>query len=136
MTQTDNDQYWPFQISEEDNQLPEKAEKIEFLESTYSEGFEAYRESGGLDFYGAKSKSRSGYIMQRARRNRWEFVLSENGDERLTAFVTNFKVAGTAVRAWLNERSVSDILDDVNGYLTIPPGLKFSYAVYDVEPTS
>jgi hypothetical protein len=134
-------QYWPFPVSEEEKQLPEEAVKIEFLESVYSDGFKAYRDCGGLDCYGAKSKSRSGVILQRARRNRWEFRLydlndNENVDRRLTAFVTDFRVAGTALRTWLNERSVNDILNDINGYLTVPPGLDGSYTVHDAKSQS
>jgi hypothetical protein len=131
-------QYWPFLVSKEEEQSPEEAVKIEFLESIYSDGFKAYRDPGGLDCYGAKSNSRSGVIMQRARKNRWEFRLydlDDNGsvDRRLTAFVTDFRVAGTALRTWLNERCISDILDDINGYLTVPPGLECSYTVHNAD---
>jgi hypothetical protein len=131
-------QYWPFPVSKEEEQSPEEALKIEFLESVYSDGFKAYRAPGGLDCYGAKSDLRSGVIMQRARKNRWEFRLydikgNESIDRRFTAFVTDFRVAGTALRTWLKERRISDILNDINGYLTVPPGLERSYTVHDED---
>jgi hypothetical protein len=128
-------QYWPFFVSEEEKQLPEEAAKIEFLENVYADGFEAYRDSGGLDCYGAKSKTRSGVILQRARKNLWEFRLydlndtDESVDRKLTAFVTDFRVAGSALRVWLNGQSESNILEKVNEYLVIPPGLKYSYTL-------
>jgi hypothetical protein len=125
-------QYWPFPISEGEKQSPEAIEKIEFLEDTYSDGFTAYREPEKLDYYVAQSESRAGCIMQRGRRNRWELNLS-GSDPHLTAYVTNFRVAGKAVRAWLHEQPVSKILEDITEYLTVPPGAKSSYTLYRAE---
>jgi hypothetical protein len=141
---TDNNQtcqYWPFPINEAEKQLPEEAVKIEFLESAYLDGFQSYRDSGGLDCYGAKSESRSGVILQRARKNRWEFRLynlgkNEKVDRQFTAFVTDFRVAGIALRTWLNERSISDIIDNISEYLTVPPGLECSYTIHDAKSQS
>jgi hypothetical protein len=135
MTSMNDDQrgnrYWPFPVGETDRLFPELAEKIEFLEGVYSDGFKAYWALPEQSIYGASSKTRSGMIVQRGRKNRWEFRLDENIEQRLTAFITDFEVAGTAVRAWLNGRSVNDILEDIKEYLTLLSGLKTSYTVYD-----
>jgi hypothetical protein len=117
-------QYWPFPVSEEERQIPEQDEKLKFLESAYSDGFESYRTFQGLDNYGANSKSRSVYILQRGRKNRWEFLLSEDSNLCLSALVNDFGIAGEAVRAWLNEGSTIDIIDDINKYLINPPQLE------------
>ncbi len=121
MTSTDRYQYWPFPISEEERQIPEQAEKLDFLQDAYSDGFQSYREVRGLDNYGAYSESRSGCILQRGRKNRWEFLLHEGDETCFSALVTTFKVAGAAVRAWLNGRTTQEILEDVKEYLISPP---------------
>jgi hypothetical protein len=132
MTKTDHYQYWPFPVSETDKQSLEEAEKIEFLKSAYFDGFKAYREVPGESLYGAKSNTRSGIIVQRSfRNNRWEFRLDENIERRLIAFVTDFRIAGTALKDWLNGRSVNEILIDIKEYLIISPGTKGGYTVYD-----
>jgi hypothetical protein len=120
------EQYWPFLVSEEDRQRPEEAEKIEFLESVYANGFKVYRMCEEQVRYTAISQSHVGHIQAMERGNSWRLTLS--GDEqRLMAFVTDFKIAGSAVKAWLNGRAISDILEDIKEYLTIPPKYKFSY---------
>jgi hypothetical protein len=63
----DGYQHWPFPIGEDERQISEQAEKLKFLKSAYSDGFESCRVVQGLDDYGANSESRSGYILQRGR---------------------------------------------------------------------
>ncbi|MEE3719722.1 hypothetical protein V2H45_23555 [Tumidithrix elongata RA019] len=124
MTSTNDYQYWPFPVSEEERQIPEQAEKLDFLQDAYLDGFESYRAVRGMDDYGANSELRSGYILQRGRQNRWEFLLGEGNKTRFSALVTSFKVAGAGVRAWLSGRTTSDILEDVKEYLISPPRLE------------
>jgi hypothetical protein len=129
-----NFQYWPFPVSDEEKQSPEKIVKIKFLENAYSEGFEAYREPPDkLDYYVACSKSRTGCIVQRGIRNRWEFTLSEYIETRFTAYVTEFRIAGEAVRAWLNGGTVNEIFDNIKDHLAVLSGAQSSYKVYEVE---
>jgi hypothetical protein len=129
----DRYQYWPFPISEIENQSPEKLEKIKFLASITSDGFVAYRSMKISDDYTAKSESRSGFITQRGRKC-WEFGLTDktSGPE-LTAFVAKFTVAAEAVRAWLNGRPGSDILENICDYLVLLGGASSSYRLYHVE---
>ncbi|TYQ30101.1 hypothetical protein [Pseudanabaena sp. UWO310] len=127
MTSTNDYQFWPFPVSEEERQIPEQAEKLDFLQDVYSDGFESYRAVHGLDDYGANSESRSGYILQRGRKNRWEFLLLEGGDILFSALVNCFKVAGAALRAWLSGRTTNDILENVKEYLISPPRLEDSW---------
>jgi len=42
----------PFPVSEEERQIPEQAEKLDFLQDEYSDGFESYQAVRGLDDYG------------------------------------------------------------------------------------
>jgi hypothetical protein len=127
-----NYQYWPFPVSTEERQLSEELEKLEFLESIYSDGFKSYREVPGESLYGAKSNTHSGIIIQRSfKNNRWELRLNENIERRLVAFVTDFRIAGKALRAWLNGKSMSDILIDVSEYLINVSGTEGGYTVYD-----
>jgi hypothetical protein len=134
MTGKDSYRYWPFQVEAEVRQLPEVAEKVEFLEGIYSDGFKAFQEVPGESFYGALSETRSGEIIQRSfRNNRWELRLSENFERRLVAFVTDFSVAGKALRAWLNGRSVDEILQDIREYLTLLSGVKDSYTIFSSD---
>jgi predicted SpoU family rRNA methylase len=128
-------QYWPFPISDLDMELPEEMEGVKFLESAYSEGFEAYREPPNQidDYYVARSESRIGTILQRGRRNRWEIVLTEGGEKRFKAYVTEFRVAGEEVRKWLKGVTVSEILENITGYLAVLGGSQSSYKVYEVE---
>ncbi len=121
---TDKYQYWPFEISDVEKEKSEQAEKIKFLEDAYLDGFRACRAVEGLDDYGASSDSRSGYILQRGRKNRWEFLLSEGNNLHFSALVTSFSIAAAAVRAWLNKSSTSEILGDINEYLIAPPRLE------------
>jgi hypothetical protein len=124
MANNANYEYWPFSVSQDEKLLPEQAEKLEFLESAYLDGFESYRAVQGLDDYGAKSTSRSGYILQRGRKNRWEFLLWQGDKIKFSALVTNFKVAGIAVRAWLNEQAISEIIETINEHLISSPRLE------------
>jgi hypothetical protein len=127
-------QYWPFPISNLDRELPGGMEKIKFLEDVYSDGFEAYRDPPDkFDYYVVRSKSHIGSILQRGLRNRWEIELTENGETRFKAYVTEFRVAGEEVRKWLNGGTVSEILEDITGYLTPRSGSRSSYKVYEVE---
>jgi hypothetical protein len=121
VTSTDRYQYWPFPISEEERQIPEQAEKLDFLQDAYSDGFQSYREVRGLDNYGAYSESRSGCILQRGRKNRWQLLLHEGDETCFSVLVSTFKVAGAAVRAWLNGRTTKEILEDVKEYQISPP---------------
>ncbi len=122
MTSTDDRyQHWPFPISEEERQIPEQAQKLDFLQDAYSDGFQSYRAVCGLDNYCAYSESRGGYILQRGRKNRWEFLLHEGDEICFSVLVTSFKVAGAAVRAWLNGRTREEILEDVKEYQISPP---------------
>jgi hypothetical protein len=124
-------QYWPFPVDEAVRQLPEVAQKIEFLAGVYSDGFKAFQEVPGESLYGAMSETRSGEIIQRSfRGNRWELRLSENLERRLVAFVTDFDIAGKALRAWLNGQSEIKVLEDIREYLTLLSGLKNSYTLY------
>ncbi len=134
MTITDNDQYfqnWPFSVSEEDRQQPEEAERIEFLESVYSDGFEACRDAESQTYYSAKSKLRVGNITLRGVRDRWQIELHEGIERRLTAYIIGFNAAGGAVRAWLNGCSVSEILEGIKESLTNPYKTGNGYTVYD-----
>jgi hypothetical protein len=128
-------QYWPFPITELENQSSGEMEKIDFLQNVCSDGFAAYRTVGIWDEYGVESKSRSGFVIRRGLKNRWEFELfAKDAGPQLTAFVTSFEVSGTALRDWLNGRSVSEILEDINKYLAVLPGAKrSSYTLYEVE---
>ena len=121
MTSTDRYQYWPFPISEEERQIPEQAEKLDFLQDVYSDGFQCYRAVRGLDNYCAYSESRTGIILQRGPKTRWQLLLHEGEETCFSALVTTFKVAGTAVRAWLDGRTTNEILEDVKEYLVSPP---------------
>ena len=127
------DIYWPFPVSEEDRQSYELAEKIEFLESIYSDGFKAYWALPEQSIYGASSPSRSGMIVQRGRKNKWEFRLDENLKQTSTAFVDDFKVASKALRGWLNGQTLDEILEEIKDNLTLLPGLKTSYTIYRAE---
>jgi hypothetical protein len=125
-------QYWSFTISEEDRKLPKYNELIEFFESIDSDGFKVYWELPGESLYGAKAETRSGEIIQRSfTNNRWELSLSEKLRPRLTAFVSDFRAAGIALRGWLNGQSVNDILEDINEHLTLLSGLKSTHTIYD-----
>jgi hypothetical protein len=131
-------QYWPFAITKAENQFPEEIEKIEFLKNVYDDSFAAYRMVEEWDHYGVESESRSGIVIRRGIKNRWEFRLyAEGKGTQLTAFVTSFEVSGTALRAWLNGRSVSEILEDINKHLAVLPGKeRSSYKVYTAESKS
>jgi hypothetical protein len=129
-------QYWPFPVSEMDKQLPESMEQIKFFESVYLDGFEAYRDPPDRPdccVVLSKAKLRTGTILQRGRRNRWEFLLTESLETRLTAYVTEFRIAGEAVRKWLNGGTVSEILEDIHNYLAPRAEPQSSYKVYEVE---
>jgi hypothetical protein len=135
-------QYWPFQFSEEEKRIPQVSEKISFLESIYSEGFEVYRvcEDDKRERYFAKSQSRLGFIVQwedrKSKEIFWEFGVSENDQKGLTAFLTDFKIAGAALREWLNGRSVNDTFENIKEYLTISSGSKESYTIYEDKAKS
>jgi hypothetical protein len=126
-------QYWPFPVNEEDRQRSGIAEKIEFLESIYSDGFEAYQDPKSPTYYVGKSKVRAGSILERGTRDRWSLSLTESIEPRLTALVTNFSVAGTAVRNWLNGYSASEILNDINSYLISSSKSDNVYTIYDPD---
>jgi hypothetical protein len=69
MSTTENNSYfrpWPFPVSDEDKQSPEEAQKIEFLESIYSDGFEVYRvrREKEQERYGAQFHPYLGSVMQ------------------------------------------------------------------------
>jgi hypothetical protein len=50
--------------------------------------------------------------------------------------MTDFEVAGTALRAWLKGRSLDDTLEDIKEYLTIPLGFNESYTIYEAKTES
>jgi hypothetical protein len=136
MGKTEIDQYyhyWPFPVSEEDRRLPKVAEKIEFLEGIYSDGFDAYQDANSPTYYVGKSKFRAGSILERGTRNRWSLSLTEGIELRLTALVNSFSVSGTAVRHWLNGFTVGEILHDINQDLVVSSKSESSYTVYDPE---
>jgi hypothetical protein len=126
-------QYWPFPIDEkEERRLPNYAELVEFFEGIYSDGFKVYWELPGESFYGAEAEARSGEIIQRSfTKSRWELNLSEKLRPQLTAFVDDFRIAGIALRIWLNGQSANDILEDISEHLTLLSGQKSSYTIYD-----
>jgi hypothetical protein len=129
-----NHQYWPFPVDNQKEKSVEDTEKIKFLQNIYLDGFKAYQEMGQWDEYGAESVSRLGSIIRRGIRNRWELRLSEKaGGPELTAFVTEFRIAGTAVKSWLNGRSLIDILNDISKYLFVPSKKGTSYTLTIIE---
>ena len=125
-----NFQYWPFPVSEIEKSIPEEAEKIEFLKSAYLEGFDVYRDFKGDSYYCARFEARVGDITRRGK-TRWQIQLHEGIEERLFAYVTEFKVAGEAVKAWLTGCPLNEITEYVSKYLTSRASLESSINVYD-----
>jgi hypothetical protein len=123
-------EYWPFPLSDAEAADPEFADKVAFLKEASEAGAESYK--FGINNYGAKSKHRSGIILERGRR-RWEVRLSQDNVRRVSAFVSCFSFAGIAVNSWLRGGTISQILDELNEHLIVPPGLKESYTIYVAE---
>jgi hypothetical protein len=129
-------QYWPFPFCEEEKQRSELIEKIDFLQSAYLDGFKAYRDTQKQVRYGAKSQSREGYIQKAEKGNLWEFKLLDIDQEHFRALVTDFVIAGQAVKMWLSGRSINDVFEIINNYLAIPSGLQASYTKNESEAST
>jgi len=121
-------EYWPFPVSDVDVADADYTDKIAFLQEASECGTEAYK--FGINNYGAKSKFRSGIILERGRR-RWEIRLSQGNARRVSAFVDCFASAGTAVNLWLKGSTIAEVLDELNESLVVPPGLNESYTIYE-----
>lgn len=104
--------------------------KVTFLKTRYDDGYESFR--FGINDYGARSKEREGCILERGR-NRWEIRLAQGNERRLLAFVSDFSVAGGAVRQWLAGACAKGIAQNISSCLVTPPGAKASHVITEED---
>lgn len=129
MSSFDNE-YWPFVLSDKEKEDTEVLTQIEFLKSVTKAGFQGYR--FGEVNYGASSNIRLGNLIKRGRRKRWELVLHDN-EECLSAFISDFQIAGGALLHWLEGASIQNVLDEIKDYLIIMGSSKTGYTIYNDE---
>lgn len=97
--------HWPFEV--EGTLTPQEDEQIRFLQSAADGGFDSFR--CGTNDFGAESRQRSGYILERGRR-RWEVRLLEGDKRKIWAYVVGFNASANAVLKWLESKESLDYI--------------------------
>jgi hypothetical protein len=123
--------YWPFEVLPPEQRAPLHSDQIRFLENAYRDGYQPYLD--GQDFIATNANSRSGSIIKRASRSRWEVVLSEANQRAVSLFLDDFCCASNAVLDWLRGGEAKTIIVSCAKHIIVPPGATSSHTIY-AEP--
>jgi hypothetical protein len=109
---TNENLYWPFPMPYPDQQSPQQAQAVAFLERAHAEGFAPY--SFGVENFGATTGTRAGELFCRSHLGtHWEVCLVREGQFALSAHLSDFSVATEALLSWLRGATTSEILERV-----------------------